>query len=177
MNYKRIKSRNNAKNAIREIMGFTDKKDLTIVIYDLNENHVICASDEGGPTAVQKYHLSESTADAIQNDAVNHFPIAALCYNLRRGEVYLLDAVPELAVANCLLLCVMNILLTESCGGTLCAKEERKEAIEPYVAARPRKSTVAVRDESGMFLGLQEASDQEERTIRQFSLSSLSQFR
>ena len=179
MDYKRINSKHNAKNAIREIMGFVDKKDLTIVIYDLGENHVVCASDEGGPTAVQKYQLSDSTANAIQNDATNHFPIAALCYNLRKGEVYLLDAVPELAVANCLLLCVMNILLAAESCGCKCKEETepRKSIDEPYVAAKPRKTTLALRDESGMFLGLKEATEQEESTIRRFSLNGLSRFR
>lgn len=166
--YKRLNSKNNAKNALREILQNSNKADLRFVIYHLSENHVECASDEGGPSAVAKYNLSRETANAIHRDATNGFDHAALAYNLRTNEVFLLDAVPELAVASCLLLCVMNILVgvtdayapSHAFVGSQKVKEIARPNIEDYVAAAPRPKTKVVRDSNtGRFMRLEEDCD------------------
>jgi len=173
VNYVRLNSKGNAKNALNEILrDRANKADLRFVVYDLAENHVLCASDEGGPSAVAKYALSGETANAIKRDATNGFPIAVLAYNLRANEVYLLDAVPEIAVANCLLLCVMNILVgvADSLGAFAPTRafEESKQCTENYVTAQPRPKTKAVRDaQTGRFVRLEEDhSDSVEHRFR-----------
>lgn len=171
--YKRLKSKNNAKDALREVLGMVgSKRDLRIAIYHLGENHIECASDEGGAGVAEKYQLQKSVANAIRDDATNHFAHAALAYDMSRNEVYLLDAVPELAVANCLLLCAMNILLeTESATKALCT---RNEDMENYVTAAPRPCTKAVRDErTGRFIKLAEAPQCEGVVGRRFRLGNI----
>ena len=131
-NYARLNSKGNAKSALREILDCkANKADLRFVVYQLSENHVLCASDDGGPSAVAIYNLSRDTANAILHDATNGFKIAVLAYNMRTNEVYLLDAVPELQVANCLLLCVMNILVGVSDAFT------PNRVFEERITARP----------------------------------------
>jgi hypothetical protein len=162
--YKRLNSRNNAKKALNEILSTKAyKADLRFVIYELSKNHVECASDEGGPQAVRKYELSRETADAIRRDAVDNFSHAALAYNMRTNEVYLLDAVPDLAVANCLLLCVMNILVGTSDAATPShAFDSKHKDNAPYVTAQPRPKSRAMRDpETGRFIRLVEDTNHE----------------
>lgn len=163
--YKRLNATHNAKNALREILaGKAHKADLRFVVYHLSENHVLCASDEGGPSAVQKYNLSRETANQMQREATNNFPIAVLAYNMRTNEVYLLDAVPELPVASCLLLCVMNILVgvSDSYAPSRAFEEPKQISrpnVENYVTAAPRPKTKAVRDaQTGSFMRLEEDS-------------------
>ena len=173
VNYVRLNSKGNAKNALNEILrDRANKADLRFVVYDLAENHVLCASDEGGPSAVAKYALSGETAKAIEWDATNGFKIAVLAYNLRANEVYLLDAVPEIAVANCLLLCVMNILVgvadSLNTFAPTHAFDEPKQCTENYVTAQPRPKTKAVRDaQTGRFVRLvEDPSDSVEHRFR-----------
>jgi len=179
--YKRLNSKNNAKNALKEILRNANKADLRFVIYHLSENHVECASDEGGPSAVAKYSLSRETASAIHRDATNGFVHAALAYNMRTNEVFLLDAVPELAVASCLLLCVMNILVgvSDSFVPNRVFEDEQKQIarpsvpnIEHYVTAEPRQKTKVVRDSNtGRFIRLEEDFTKEDDIIgRRFRL-------
>ena len=172
VNYVRLNSKGNAKNALNEILrNRADKADLRFVVYDLAENHVLCASDEGGPSAVAKYALSGETASAISRDATNDFKVAVLAYNLRANEVYLLDAVPEIAVANCLLLCVMNILVGVADSLNTFAPThafDEPKCAERYVTAKPRPNTRAVRDaQTGRFVRLEEDhSDSVEHRFR-----------
>lgn len=173
VNYVRLNSRGNAKNALNEILrDRANKADLRFVVYDLAENHVLCASDEGGPSAVAKYALGSETAKTIKWDATNGFKIAVLAYNLRANEVYLLDAVPEIAVASCLLLCVMNILVGVADSSNAFAPThafEEPKCAERYVTAKPRPNTRAVRDaQTGRFIRLEkEACDE---TVHRFRL-------
>ena len=142
--YKRLNSKGNAKNAFREILANgVNKVDLRFVVYNLAKNHIECASE--GPDAVAHYQLGESIAKQMLNDSTNGFEHAVLAYNLRSDTVYLLDSVPELSVANCLLLCVMNILIDvddtqhETCGEVL-------PNIDNVVTAQRRPPTRVIRD-------------------------------
>ena len=177
--YKRLNSKGNAKNALREILsGHANKADLRFVVYELSENHVLCASDEGGPSAVAKYNLSKQTASDIKHDTTNGFSIAVLAYDMRTNNVYLLDGVPELAVANCLLLCVMNILVgtSDAYAPSHCFENSRPD-VSHYVAAAPRPKTKVVRDaQTGRFIRLEEDpthSDADEIIGRRFRLGSM----
>ena len=152
--YVRLNSKNNAKNALREILANkASKSNLMFVVYDIGENHVLCASDEGGPSAVRKYELSGDTCRAMRSDSPNG-NFAVLAYNMADNEVYLLDTVPEAQIASCVLLCVMNILTQEACTHTYMAT---REDVSNYVTAQPRKPTKVVRDsETGRFMRLEE---------------------
>lgn len=159
--YKRLNEKHNAKIALRELLASgVAKANLAFAIYHLGENHIECASDEGGPQVGQKYQLSRETANAIKSDATNHFNHALLAYDMRTNSVYLLDAAPELAVCNCLLLCVMNILLgiKDSYAPSRMFEDETPHTpIENYVTAQPRPNTKVVRDaQTGRFMRLEE---------------------
>lgn len=154
--YKKLCTSGNAKKALKEILLRANKKDLRFVIYNVEEGHVECASDEGGPAAVRKYELSSDTLNAIRHDANGAH--AALAYNMASNEVYLLDAVPELAVANCLLLCVMNILVGADDYVRTCERTENSiREVDNYVTAAPRAPVSPVRDpQTGRFIRLEE---------------------
>lgn len=105
----RIKHPSNAKIEMAELLrrGIHVQG---VVVYDLEENHVICASDEGGPSVAQKYQLSNELVDNMRQIVNGRF--AALAYTYNGGVAYL-DSVPEMPIACCLLACVISVFLGE----------------------------------------------------------------
>lgn len=123
-NYIRLKSKGNAKKAIVEIIEDNGVAidSIAFAVYNLSENHIECGSFEGGPQEARKYQLDSDVARAMTSDAANGNH-AVIAYDLRGGDVYLLDTVPELQIASCVLLCVMNVIIgydsfkpSKSCG-------------------------------------------------------------
>lgn len=110
----RIKHPSNAKIEMAELLrrGIPVQG---VVVYDLEENHVICASDEGGPSVAQKYQLSNELVDNMRQNANGRFAALAYTYDTLtvNGGVAYLDSVPEMPVACCLLACVISVFLGE----------------------------------------------------------------
>lgn len=118
----------------------SDKSNLRLVIYHLDENHVECATT---PNADREYKLTSNEARAIRNEARNGSH-AVLAFDVRTNDVYLIDSTPELQIASAVLLCVVTELLNgcvqprqSQCG----RPEARRET--PRFAPRPSLEQVA----------------------------------
>jgi len=124
-------------------------KDLRLVVYNLSENHVECATVS--PNEVREMTLSYDTARAIANDARNG-EHAILAFDMRHNKVFLIDSTPNLEVASAVLLCVVTELLngevqcrTSQCG----TPKVRESRFNPS----PRVvDEVVRRDERGRFV-------------------------
>lgn len=108
------------------------------VIYDLGENHIVGSSDDMRPgvdprTIANRYQLDNADAQALHREG--NFAVLAYVGN----DVYKIDVVPELQIAACVLLDVVNVLAGEGCN---CGTTQRE-----YVPA-----TGPARDSRGRFI-------------------------
>ena len=146
-NYVRFRSDNSPMANI--LSKCSCKENLRLVIYNLSENHVECATVS--PQEVEQLALGE-TARFISEDARNGAH-AVLAYDTAKCEVYLIDSTPELPVASCVLLCVVTELLNgcvqprqSQCG----RPEIRRE--EAVCRPCPCEKEAVMRDERGRFV-------------------------
>lgn len=102
-----VKLRPNESPMAQILSRCSNKANISLVIYHLEENHVECATVP--PDMVERFKLG-NVADMIAKDAEggDH---AILAYDVCAKEVYLVDAVPELPIASAVLLCVVTELL------------------------------------------------------------------
>lgn len=119
--YVPLQSKGNAINAINEIADKMSLSNISFVVYDLAENHLVAASDDphlcGGPRGVEdKYKLSSDTASQIRRDCRNG-GIAVLAYTKDNSNVFLLDSVRDPMAASALMIVVSNVLLQRIMGG------------------------------------------------------------
>jgi hypothetical protein len=156
-NYIKIHSDN---SPMAEILSqCSDKSNLRLVIYHLSENHVECATT---PNADREYKLTSDVARAISRDAQNGAH-AILAFDVRRGEVYLIDSTPELPVASAVLLCVVTELLNGCVQPrqSQCGRPEVRRDCPRFEAPRetPRAPELARRDASGRFVRKTESDE------------------
>ena len=153
-----IKHPSNAKIEMAELLrsGVPVKG---VVVYDLEENHVVCARDEGGPSVAQKYHLSNEVVDVMRSNANGRF--AALAYTHDGGVAYL-DSVPEMPIACCLLTCIISVFIGG--GHTACETPtpEYREDLRP------------LRDERGRFVKVRHEDRYAQGTAADFEVGVLS---
>lgn len=162
-NYAKLRSKGNAKSAIVEIIDNCGVclKDLALAVYDLSGNHVLCGSFDGGPAEARKYELSSCVVDKITLSAANDGKIAVLAYDMRDGDVYLLDTVKEAPVASCLLLCVINVLLgSEYVDRSSNRKQLGTDEPRPFERKALGKEPCAVRDTHGRFVAKRTTDDE-----------------
>ena len=156
-NYIRLHSDN---SPMAEILSqCSDKSNLRLVIYHLSENHVECATT---PDADREYKLSSEEARAISCDAQNGVH-AILAFDVRSGEVYLIDSTPELPIASAVLLCVVTELLNGCVQPrqSQCGRPEVRRGCPRFEAPReaPRAPELARRDASGRFVRKTESDE------------------
>ena len=144
----------------------SDKVNLRLVIYNLSENHVECATVS--PSEVREFDLG-NTAREIRGDARNGNH-AVLAYDMGRREVYLVDSTPELPVASAVLLCVVTELLNGcvqsrecQCGRPEVCRNAPRPSIEEVAENNYRalNAEFARRDARGRFVRRTEAAFEE----------------
>lgn len=137
----------------------SDKSNLRLVIYHLSENHVECATT---PNADREYKLSSEEARAISRDAQNGVH-AVLAFDVRSGEVYLIDSTPELPIASAVLLCVVTELLNGCVQPrqSQCGRPEVRRDCSRFEAPReaPRAPELVRRDVNGRFVRKTESDE------------------
>lgn len=113
-NFKNILNENPPMTEI--LKDCSDKSNLRLVIYHLDENHVECATERDG----QKYQLDRSVTDGLAENA--RAPHAILAYDIATKDVYLIDSAPELNACSAILLCVLTEIMNApcACGVTHC---------------------------------------------------------
>jgi len=149
-NYIRLHSDN---SPMAEIMSqCSDKSNLRLVIYHLEENHVECATVS--PNEVRAFQLTSELARTIARDAENGAH-AILAFDIEADVVYLIDSTPELPVASAVLLCVVTELLNG------CVQPRQTKCGRPEVrreCSRPCDNVVE-RDERGRFVRRTESDE------------------
>lgn len=151
MKYVKLNSKRNAKLGMQELLGMYAPQDIVLVVYDLVENHVVCASDEGGPSSVAKYSINSSTASEMKKDGGgNRF--ALLAYNLNESVVHILDAVPELQIASALVLVATNVILGSALGGKQNYNKARDISREYDAEKRDVEKKKPLRDSRGRYV-------------------------
>lgn len=113
-NFKNILNENPPMTEI--LKDCSDKSNLRLVIYHLDENHVECATERDG----QKYQLDRSVTDELAENA--RAPHAILAYDIATKNVYLIDSALELNACSAILLCVLTEIMNApcTCGATHC---------------------------------------------------------
>lgn len=113
-NFKNILNENPPMTEI--LKDCSNKSNLRLVIYNLDENHVECATERDG----QKYQLDRSVTDELAENA--RAPHAILAYDIATRYVYLIDSAPELNACSAILLCVLTEIMNApcACGATHC---------------------------------------------------------
>ena len=161
-NYVKLHSDN---SPMAEILSqCSNKSNLRLVIYNLSENHVECATVS--PDEVRQFSLGE-VGRTISYDARNGAH-AILAFDMGSKEVYLIDSTPELQIASAVLLCVVTELLNGcvqprqcECGRPEVRREalrcEARPSIERIAESNFREMEkcscdVAKRDERGRFV-------------------------
>lgn len=156
-NYIRLYSDN---SPMAEILSrCSNKSNLRLVIYHLDENHVECATVS--PDEVRKFNLGD-TARVIREDAENGAH-AVLAFDVKSGDVYLIDSTPELPVASAVLLCVVTELLNGcvqprqcKCGRPEnCENDDKHPRIEDVV----ERNQLVKRDACGRFVRKEEVDE------------------
>ena len=131
MNWK-FQSLNPNESPIAQILErCSSPRRVRLAIYNLAENRVECATVS--PSEVDSMKLLRNV-DKVRECANDTFAI--LAYDIERGEVYLVESVPELPVASAVLLCIV----TELMGGCVshqptvckCECEEAEMNDEPW---------------------------------------------
>lgn len=99
----------NGHSPMQEIMcRCSNSRNLRLVIYNLRENRVDCATVS--PQEVRKFTLSSPVVTDIKSMGGDG-KFAILAYDLQTERVYLVDLVPELNAASAVLLCVVTELI------------------------------------------------------------------
>lgn len=151
-NYIKLRSDN---SPMAEILSqCSDKSNLRLVIYHLEENHVECATVS--PDEVRSFDLG-NVAHEIARDAENGAH-AVLAYDVRTREVYLVDSTPELPVASAVLLCVVTELLNG------CVQSRTTQCGMPQprrVRVPSNECCVARRDANGRFTRREDVAEDE----------------
>ena len=116
-NFKNILNENPPMTEI--LKDCSDKSNLRLVIYHLNENHVECAAERNG----RQYQLDPSVTDEIAENA--RAPHAILAYDITTKDVYLIDSAPELNACSAILLCVLTEIMNAPCTCGKCGNASR----------------------------------------------------
>jgi len=89
------------RECIERIFAEVDRP--AIAIYNIEKNHLECAPDAGDPHDVErKFALDSETVNDIRRE-VHGAEHVILAYDFCNGNVYIVDAVPELAIASAIL--------------------------------------------------------------------------
>lgn len=132
---------------------------LSVVTYDLSENHIEASADAPSRSVAERYQLSSDVcaniASATRGSMEKH---AVLAYHFPSNKVFLLDAVPEEKVLVCVMLDVFKAVASrvpvtqtmtmptrqESDGATLIMPTRQEFA--------PNNGCAMVRDSRGRFV-------------------------
>lgn len=126
-NFKNILNENPPMTEI--LKDCSDKTNLRLVIYHLDENHVECATERNG----QKYQLDRSVTDELADNA--RAPHAILAYDMATKNVYLVDSAPELNACSAILLCVLTEVMNAPC---TCEKCGETHGVTEFEYRKPR---------------------------------------
>lgn len=157
----KFKQLSKSSSPIEQLMqAACSSKDITFVVYDVIHNIIVCAS---GNNVAEKCALDGCVNEKIKN--LCDMPFAVLAYNLSNGTVSVVDFVPEVPVANSVLLCVISELLGNATAvnthETMCCCDEDydddydevKDDPYPFECGAPvREHVMPTRDSRGRFI-------------------------
>ena len=95
--------------------------DMQFAVYDVEEKHLLCASDMGNPRDIERKYSIANFEDLEDDDALNG-RYALLCFVERNGDVFLLDAVDDINVTAAIMLVALNTIIGSDASLTRCTQ-------------------------------------------------------